>query len=302
MHDNELQRLASRPENRVMQWQEPGEARPGAFSARQLSGVIEALKTAVIDAVRSRPGQNELMVRWRLGRRQVPGAPEGYTWAQFAEHYPTFWGRLTSASSTRKDVITIHAMVDARRRFEDGEIATERDVEAQIQNDLLALNMDRAPADAQQGRASARDGEVRALLQQAKMRRTIIERAFAGVTVPTEELARHGVPYSPSLSCLHEIQESFEALAVKLAKKGSRSAAERKRNVSALKSYDVMFARSLLQLRVAIAKRCLGLPEPLDPKGASFMPTFTRSAQVAASWTDAEGRCCWVAAPQCLRA
>lgn len=299
LRDADLRQLAARPENRVMQWGEASQAREGAFTAAQLSGMLDALARAVVEVAASRPGQNELMVRWELSRRQVPGAEAGYTWGAFAEHYPTFWGRLTSAAATRRDVITMHAMIQARRRFEDGELASEKDVEAQIQNDLMALHMESATgsgeAGSSSGRASSRSNEVRALLQQARMRRTVLERAFAGVLVPTEELRRRGVAYSPSLSCLHEIAEEQADLTRQLAKAGSSQAKLRKRNLAALQTHDVMFARRLLQLRVAIAKRCLGLPPPLDPVGASFMPTYSRSAQAEAVWGEE-----WVGVPEAI--
>lgn len=325
---SDLARIASRPENRVLQWAQPGDRREGAFTAVQLEALLDHLKGAVVATAAAHPSPNELVVRWQLSRQQVPGAPEGYTWGAFAEHYPTFWGRLTSAAATRKDVICIHAMVEARRRFEAGEIATEQEVEAQIQSDLLALNLDtRAMEQQQQGqpegtaaepqaraaggsRRRGRGGggaggaaghaegspEMRQLVQQAKLRRTLLERAYASARVPAEELARLGVAYMPSVSCLHAIREEEEALAKALAKPGSRKAQERKRQLAALKAFEISFARLLLQLRAAIAKRCLGLPEPLDPKGASFMPTYTRSAQSELAW-DAD---MWTAPPAVL--
>jgi hypothetical protein len=293
----DLERIASNPENRVLRWGSAGAARTEAFTASQLVGVLESLKRAVVAAASSRSGQNELMVRWQLSRQQVPGAPAGYSWGNFAEHYPTFWSRLTSASATRKDVITLHAMVEARRRFEAGELASEQEVEAQIQNDLMALHMG-----TEEGGGGGRNGgsggsrnspDVRALLQQAKLRRKTLERAFAGVLVPREELEKRGISYSPSLSCLHEIQEEHAELAKRLEKATSAQAKLRKKNLAELRGYDVMFARRLLQLRVAIAKRCLGLPEPLDPKGATFMPTYSRSAQADVAWQDE-----WVGVPR----
>jgi len=295
----DLERIAADPANRVMQWGGAGPSRQGAFTAVQLATILEALKRAIVDTASARPGQNELMVRWQLSRQRVPGAPEGYTWGVFAEHYPTFWGRLTSASATRKDVITLHAMVEARRRFEAGELASEQDVDAQIQNDLMALNVgtEGGPGEGGRGRGSGAGSgsspDMRALLQQARLRRTVLERQFSGAMVPREELEKRGVAYSPSLSCLHEIQESQADLDKRLAKAGSPQAKQRKKNVAALKGYEVMFARRLLQLRVAIAKRCLGLPEPLDPKGATFMPTYSRSAQADVAWTDE-----WVMPPK----
>lgn len=289
----ELERLAARPENRVLQWAQPGDRRDGAFTALQLERMLDALKSAVVSTASALPSANELMVRWRLSRQQVPGAPAGYTWGAFAEHYPTFWARLTSAASTRKDVICIHTMVEARRRFEAGEIASEQEVEAQIQSDLLALNMDTRGGAGGGSSSSSGDAAARQLMQQAKLRRKLLERSYASARVPTEELARLGVAYVPSVSCLHAIREEEEALARKLAKPGSPQAAERKRNVAALKAFEYSWARFLLQLRAAIAKRCLGLPEPLDPKGAGFMPTYTRSAQSELAWEDA-----WEAAPE----
>jgi hypothetical protein len=311
---SELARIASRPENRVLQWAQPGDRREGAFAAVQLEALLEHLKGAVISTAAAHPSPNELVVRWHLSRQQVPGAPEGYTWGAFAEHYPTFWSRLTSAAATRKDVICIHAMVDARRRFEAGEIGSEEEVEAQIQSDLLALNLDTRAMEQPQGggsRGRARGGgnaaagpnvaegspEMRQLVQQAKLRRTLLERAYASARVPAEELARLGVAYSPSVSCLHAIREEEEALAKALAKPGGRKAQERKRQLAALKPFELSFARLLLQLRAAIAKRCLGLPEPLDPKGATFMPTYTRSAQSELAW-EADS---WVGPPAELR-
>jgi hypothetical protein len=323
---SDLARIASRPENRVLQWAQPGDRREGAFSAVQLETLLDHLKGAVVATAAAHPSPNELVVRWQLSRQQVPGAPEGYTWGAFAEHYPTFWGRLTSAAATRKDVICIHAMVEARRRFEAGEIATEQEVEAQIQSDLLALNLDTRAMEQQQGQpGQGQDGgsrrrgrggggsggaggaagnaegspEMRQLVQQARLRRTLLERAYASARVPAEELARLGVAYSPSVSCLHAIREEEEALAKALAKPGSRKAQERKRQLAALKPFEFSFARLLLQLRAAIAKRCLGLPEPLDPKGASFMPTYTRSAQSDLAWEAGEADA-WRAPPAVL--
>jgi hypothetical protein len=293
----DLERLAARPENRVMRWGSSGAAREEAFTAEQLSGILESLKRAVVEAACSRSGQNELMVRWQLSRQRVPGVAGSYTWGAFAEHYPTFWGRLTSASATRKDVVTLHAMLDARRRFERGELASEQDVEAQIQNDLMALHMSTEEgaggrqAAEPRGRGSG-SSEMRAVLQQARLRRTFLERQFAGVMVPREEIARRGISYTPSLSCLHEIQDEYAELAAKLAKPTSGQSRLRKKYLAALHGQDVMFGRRLLQLRVAIAKRCLGLPEPLDPKGASFMPTYSRSAQADVAWVDE-----WVGVP-----
>ena len=100
--EESLRRLSAAPGNRVLAWAEPGERRADALSAEQVEALIGRLQGEVVDTVASRPGMNELMLRMELGGRRVgPPAPENYTWADFAAYYPTFWGKITSASATR---------------------------------------------------------------------------------------------------------------------------------------------------------------------------------------------------------
>jgi hypothetical protein len=287
-----LSRIASQPGNRVLQWAEPGEKRSDAFPTRVLVDVIGALKQAVVQTVLASPGTNEFMLRLTLSRKPVGvrGVPASYTWGTFAEHYPTFWSKLTSAASTRKDVVAIHAMLAARLRFEAGELESEKEVESLIQSDLIALNMeDGVKVDG--GRRSRGDADVRRIVEQAKLRREVLHRAFRGELVPTEELAARGAVFEPAVSCLHKIIDADEAMVKKL--KIKRFAEARKKSVRQLNRVGVTLARTLLQLRVAMAKECMGLPEMLDPVGATFMPTYTRSAQLACKWGET-----WVGVPR----
>jgi hypothetical protein len=297
----QAQRLAaSRPDSSVLAWSGDGERREDALSAETLAEVIEALKAAVVREVAARPGLNELMLRWQLSRQPVPteriakpGAlPEGYTWGTFAQQYPTFWGKLTSASTARMDVIMIHTMLDARRRFEAGELASEEEVNEAIYSDLIALNMRKesggrgvrrsgSSAGSGSGSGSGSVADERLLLQRGKLRREVLHRMYAGVMVPAEELERRGVAFKASMSVLHDICKEDEA-------RKERSKSRRKEKPPGLTAQDVMFGRMLLQIRVALAKRFGGLPEALDPKGVSYMPTYVRSAQVDLRWTGQE--------------
>lgn len=308
LNSTDLNRIAAQPGNRVLQWAEPGDRRESAFSAAGLLEVVEALKRAVVKTVAETPGTNEFMLRFKLGAKPVAvsgsgsgsssfpslSLPDGYTWGHFAEHYPTFWSKLTAAASTRKDVVAIHAMIAARMRFEAGELREEKEVDAQIQSDLIALNMEDGAKIERHGRGR-NDTEVRRMVEQARLRREVLHRAFRAVMVPTEELARRGVPFEPAVSCLHKIVEADAAMEKKL--KIKRYADARKANIRQLNRVGVTLARSLLQLRVAMAKECMGLPESLDPVGATFMPTYTRSAQVDCRWEGGMGGADWVGLP-----
>jgi hypothetical protein len=310
----DLERISAQPGNRVLTWAEPGERRRDAFTAEQLEVLVPRLQARVVDTVRARPGTNELMLRMELGTQPVgdPAPSAAYTWADFAAHYPTFWSKITSASSTRRDMVTIRAMLAARRAFEQGTstAADERELEGIIQSDILALNMDShssssASGGAEGGEGSGRGGgnsnhnspQVRRALEQARLRRRVLERQFADVRAPSEELAALGVDFSPSRSCIHEIVREH---AERGGKKGGGSGSARghKRGAAAegrsapLPPPVVRFARRLLELRVNIAKERGAMPDELEPKGATFMPTFVRSAQLELEWQDA-----WSGAP-----
>jgi hypothetical protein len=301
----QAQQLAARqPGSRVLTWADAGgqTSMPGgALSASALAAVIEALKAAVVREVAARPGVNELMLRWRLSRQEVgevgaAGLPSPYTWAMFAQQYPTFWGKLTSASTTRADVIIIHSMLDARRRFEAGELASEEEVSDAIYSDMIAMNLRKEErggggaagngngAAAAGGPAISREQE-RALMQRARLRRELLHRTYASTIVPTEELERRGVVFRAATSVLHEICAEEEAR--KAGENGGKGGRKAKAAAAGpqLTAQDVTFGRMLLQVRVALAKRFGKLPEPLDPKGANFAPTYVRSAQLDLRWT-----------------
>lgn len=280
---SDLERISAAPGNRVLAWAEPGERRSDAFTAEQLEVLVRRLQGKVVEAVRARPGTNELMLRMDLGAQPVgdPAPGPDYTWAAFAAHYPTFWGKITSASSTRRDMLTIGAMLAARRDFERGRspAADERELEALIQTDILALNMSRA--DEESAGRGGNGPEVRRALEQARLRRRVLERQLADVRVPTEELAALGVDFSPSRSCIHEIVEEHAAAQTK-ARKLRKNAPKH----PPLPAPVVRFARRMLELRVNIAKQRGAMPDELEPKGATFMPTFVRSAQLELEWQD----------------
>ena len=291
----DLERLSAQPENKVLRWAEPGERRRDAFSAEVLCVLVDRLKERVVTVVRGRPGTNELMLRMELGAERVgEPAPESYTWADFAAFYPTFWSKITSASSTRRDMMTIQAMLSARRDFERGTspAADEKELEALIQSDLVALNMQKAEGGkggkgSREGAAAkgANSSEVRRALEQARLRRVVLERAFGDVRVPAEELAAEGTLFAPARSCLHEIVEEHEQLAAKAGRAGRAGRGGGKAQ-EPLPGPVVRFARRLLELRVNIAKQKGAMPEELEPKGATFMPTFVRSAQLDLEWRD----------------
>jgi hypothetical protein len=309
--EESLRRLSAAPGNRVLAWAEPGERRADALSAEQVEALIGRLQGEVVDTVASRPGMNELMLRMELGGRRVgPPAPENYTWADFAAYYPTFWGKITSASATRRDMMTIAAMVAARREFEAGRssAADERELEALIQSDILALNMesagrgerDAASAPRQRGQPGDNSPQVRRALEQARLRRLVLERQLAGVRVPTEELAALGAAFAPARSCIHEIieEEKQRAKGEKKAEKKGAKAGKAAPPLPPLPPPVVRFARRMLELRVNIAKDRGAMPEELEPKGATFMPTYVRSAQLELAWREDA----WVPPPQEIEA
>jgi len=331
---SDLERISATPGNRVLTWAEPGERRGDALSAAEVEAMVRKLQRLVVDTVRARPGMNELMLRLEISSMRVDegtpsvakefegtpsvakeftassGASPYSTWADFAAYYPTFWSKITSASSTRRDMLTIAAMVAARRDFEEGRSAAgdEKELEALIQGDILALNMDKdttsgpaggAEAKKVRGAPGANSTEVRRALEQARLRRTLLERRFADVCVPTEELAAAGIAFAPARSCIHEIVEEHaarekEAGAKKGGKKGTKGDAAPGKDIP-LPVPVVRFARRMLELRVNIAKERGAMPEELEPKGASFIPTFVRSAQVDLAWQDQ-----WIAPPQTM--
>lgn len=290
----------AQPGSRVYGWSEGAEAGPAradAFGTVRLGEILEALKRAVVDRIAARPGLNELMLRWELSREAVPGGGAGgdagagaYTWGDFAQHYPTFWAKLTSASTTRSDVIILHVMLDARRRLETGELATEQEVNELIYSDMIAMNIkaDKAANARNAGNASASGLDERTLLQRARMRRQVLRRTYEHVLVPTEELARRGIPFKAATSVLHEIRAEDEARKERL-QRDRAAQSRRKAAVDGLTAQDITFGRMLLRVRTELAKRCDGLPEPLDPRGASYMPTFVRSAQLGLAWKSGDG-------------
>lgn len=278
LSDHELERLSQDPHNKVLRWSEPGERRADALSAEEILSKVEKLKREVVRLKREKPHLNQFLLRYELLR---DGTGE---WAPFAEHYPLFWAKVTSSASKRRDMIAIHAAIESRRKLERGEIATEQECEALIQNDMIALNLENAKKETtgKGAKAAAGDGE-RKLLEQARLRRVWLERQFRDVLVPTEELKRLGIEFSPAKSCIDEIVSEYEAIEAALAKKEGKQ--KRAQEIARLTPELILSARALVELQVKVSKKCMGLPPLLDPKGYNFMPTYSRAAQVEFAWT-----------------
>lgn len=269
LSSSELEDAASDVNKTVLQWAQPGPARADALSAAEVGVRIEKLKGDVVELWAANPDANEFFVRYHLMMM--------HGWAEFAHQYPTFWAKLTSASCTRLDVITIHMMVDTRLAFEEGKIADEKEVDSIIQNNLLALSFK------DKGQARARDAQEKQLREQARLRRKFIERSYAEVLVPVEELARRGINLqSGSRFRNHTIAAiiaAHEKLAESLKTPEGRNA--RAKALSEVPSTVGLFARRFLELRAGIAEKCGGTPDILEAKGLNFMPTYERSAQVS---------------------
>jgi hypothetical protein len=276
LSDRELDRLSEDPRNKVLRWAEPGERRADALSADAILAKVEKLKREVVRIKSEKPHLNQFLLRYELLR---DGTGE---WAPFAEHYPFFWAKVTSSASTRRDMIAIHAAIDARRKLESGQIATEQECEALIQNDMIALNLDSAKKD-KKAKKRAGDDERR-LLEHARLRRVWLERQFADVLVPTEELKSRGIEFSPAKSCIDEIVKEHEEIDAALAKKEGKE--KREAEIARLTPELILSARALVELQVKVARKCMGLPPLLDPKGYNFMPTYSRAAQLEFTWTD----------------
>jgi hypothetical protein len=253
LSESKLEVLASDPTNSVLRWAEPGEARPDALSGTEVKREICELKQEIIDLYRKNPEANEFFLRYNLTKGSA-------RWSDFASFYPTFWAKLTSSSCTRQDVITIHMMVDTRIALEEGKIADEKEVEAIIQNNLLALNF----KDSAQARISQ---EMRQLREQARLRRRMLEKMYKDVVVPNEVLRRKPV----RATTLDSIVEFYE--------KQSATPASKKAE-SAIPPAVMLLARRFLEVRAGVAEKCSGLPATLQSTGLNFMPTFSRSAQV----------------------
>jgi len=291
LSSDSLDKLSLDPRNKVLRWAQPGDKRQDALGAPALLSLINALTHRVIDYKRSRPDANEFMLRYHLSQERPSSSASDSshgisTWGEFAQFYPTFWGKLTSAATTRKDVITIHMMIDARLDLEKGVLSSEEEVETRIQSDLVALNIRRDEhGGGGGGRGSA---ETRELMEKARLRRLWLEKRFTHVVVPTEELKKMGIDYEPSRCVLDDIVSMYEKLDKKLATPEGKNA--RAAEVSRVPPTVMLFGRNMLEFRAGIAKKCMGLPEPLDPKGHNFMPTYTRSAQLDLEWQDAWGQ------------
>lgn len=274
-----LEKLSEDPQNKVLRWAQPGDRRQDALGAEQILSLMNALANRVVSFKKSRPDANEFMVRYELSQEAPEIAVSTIPrWSVFAEHYPTFWGKITSASSTRRDMITIHMMIDARLDLEKGVLGSEEEVEARIQSDLLALNAKKVEI------PSSTRVPASELLQKAKLRRKWLEKRFADVLVPTEELRKAGISFEPTQCILDDITAMHEKLAKKLATPEGKSA--RLHEISQVPPAIMLFGRNMLEFRAKIAKKCMGLPEPLDAKGHNFMPTYSRSAQLDLQWQD----------------
>lgn len=255
---DKLEDLSSDPANTVLRWAEPGTARPDALSMSQVKSLIDELKQEVIDVYRKNPDANEFFLRYNLLRNSEK-------WSDFATHYPTFWTKLTSASCTRNDVITIHMMVDTRIAFEEGKIE-EKEVEAIVQNNLLALNFknfNQAGSPGTLRTSSSKSSEM--LVQQARLRRRLLERTYKDVVVPNEVLRRKPKGHANSLK---EILDFYEKPAPPIS------------NSMKPPATVMLLARRFLEIRAGIAEKLSGLPAELQSTGINFMPTFARSAQV----------------------
>lgn len=252
LSESKLEVLASDPANSVLRWAEPGEARPDALSGTEVKREICELKQEIIDLYRKNPDANEFFLRYNLTKGSA-------RWSEFASFYPTFWAKLTSSSCTRQDVVTIHMMVDTRIALEEGKIADEKEVEAIVQNNLLALNF----KDSTQGVGQ----EMRQLRGQARLRRRMLEKMYKDVVVPNEVLRRK--PVRPTT--LNSIVEFYE--------KQSAAPVSNKAE-SAVPPAIMLLARRFLEVRAGVAEKCSGLPATLQSTGLNFMPTFSRSAQV----------------------
>ena len=279
-NDEDLSRLSEDPRNKVLRWAEPGERRADALSAEAILDKVERLKREVVRIKREKPHLNQLLLRYELLRDGAGGAMR--EWGPFAEQYPFFWAKITSSASTRRDMIAIHAAIDARRKLESGEIATEQECETIIQNDMISLNLENAKKD-KKAKKRAGDDERR-LLEHARLRRAWLERQYADVLVPTDELKRLGIDFSPAKSCIDEIVKEHEEIDAALARKEGKE--KRANEIARLTPELILSARALVELQVKVAKRCMGLPPLLDPKGYNFMPTYSRAAQVELTWMD----------------
>lgn len=276
LSDTDLSKLSQDPRNKVLRWTEPGERRADALTADQIQAKMERLKREVVRIKTERPHVNQLLLRYELLRNAAD------EWGPFAENYPLIWSKVTSSASTRRDMIAIHSAVDIRRRFERGEIGSEQECDTLIQNDMIALNLENAKKDPKAKRTSG-DTE-RKLLEHARLRRSWLERQYADVLVPTEELKRLGIDFSPAKSCIDQIVKEYEELDAALAKPAGKQ--KRAHEIARLTPELIASARALVELQVKVSKRCMGLPPLLDPKGYNFMPTYSRAAQIEFSWTD----------------
>jgi hypothetical protein len=269
---SELDDAASDANKTVLRWAESGPARADALSAVEVGIRVEKLKGDVVELWTAHTNANEFFVRYHLMMTRG--------WSEFAQQYPTFWAKLTSASCTRLDVITIHMMVDTRLAFEEGKIADEKEVDSIIQNNLLALSF----KDKGQGSGMhPRDAQEKQLRDQARLRRKFIEKTYADVLVPVEELSRRGVKLEAGTMVRNQtiaaIIAAHEKLAESLKTPEGRNA--RAKALSEVPSTVGLFARRFLELRAGIAEKCGGAPDILEAKGLNFMPTYERSAQVS---------------------
>jgi hypothetical protein len=260
LSESKLESLSSDPANTVLRWAEPGAARPDALKGHEVLARIESLKQDIIAICKENPQGNDFFLRYHLIRKD-----EG--WAEFATHYPIFWAKLTSSACTRQDVVTIHMMVDTRISFEEGRIADEKEVEAVVQNNLLALNFNAKGSGSGSGGTAMSDQQMRQLREQARLRKRMLHKLYENVVVPNEVLGRQARP----TSLLGDIVSFFEK-----EKDQRRKAALEKEIPPAV----LLLARRFLEVRAGIAEKCQGLPDSLQSKGLNFMPTFARSAQV----------------------
>jgi hypothetical protein len=280
LSSSELNDAAADVNKTVLQWSESGPVRADALRAAEIGARVEKLKHDVVDLWTAHPDANEFFVRYHLMMRG---------WSEFAQQYPTFWAKLTSSSCTRLDVITIHMMVDTRVAFEEGKIADEKEVDSIIQNNLLALGF--------KDTGRPRDAQEKQLREQARLRRKFLEKSYAAVLVPTEELARRGHTLrGVGSNSIAAIIAAHEKLAAALKTPEGKNA--RAKAISEVPGTLALLARRFLELRAGIAEKCGGTPDVLESKGLNFMPTYERSAQVSISFDapstlvfDAEGSC-----------